>query len=107
MITTAVKAMQYDFGIALTGTPVENTWNDLWSIMDFVAPGKLGSLKNFHQKYQGKIKNIKHNREELNVLGEKLQQEIQPVFLRRLKKDIFVNCKLKLNTPNQEALPIA
>ena len=105
MITTAVKAMQYDFGIALTGTPVENTWNDLWSIMDFVAPGKLGSLKNFHQKYQGKIKNIKHNREELNVLGEKLQQEIQPVFLRRLKKDILNDLPEKKIIKLEEPMP--
>lgn len=87
MITTAVKAMQYDFAIALTGTPVENTWNDLWSIMDFVAPGKLGSLKQFHQKYQGKIKKAK--KELIVTLGEKLQQELFPVFLRRLKSDIL------------------
>lgn len=106
MVTTAVKAMQYDFGIALTGTPVENTWNDLWSIMDFVAPGKLGSLKDFHQKYQGKIKSVKHDRKELNILGEKLQQDIQPVFLRRLKKDILNDLPEKRIIKLEEPMPL-
>ena len=43
--SVAARAMNCDFGLALTGTPVENSWTDLWTIMDFVEPGKLESLK--------------------------------------------------------------
>lgn len=105
MVTTAVKAMKYDFGIALTGTPVENTWNDLWSIMDFVEPGKLGSLKVFHQKYQSKIKGIQKNKAALNELGERLQNELQPVFIRRLKKDILDDLPQKNIIKLEAAMP--
>jgi len=56
MVTTAVKAMKYDFGLSLTGTPVENSWVDLWSIMDFVQPGHLGSLKEFAK--EGAVKSF-------------------------------------------------
>lgn len=105
MVTNAVKAMQYDFGIALTGTPVENTWNDLWSIMDFAAPGRLGSLKEFNQKYQSKIKNVQHNKEALNSLGEQLQQDLQPIFMRRLKKDILDGLPKKRIIKLEEPMP--
>ena len=39
--------MKYQFRLAMTGTPVENSLEELWSIMDFVQPGGLGSLKQF------------------------------------------------------------
>lgn len=87
MIASAVKFMNYDFGIALSGTPVENTWIDLWSIMDFVAPGKLGDLKEFNQNYQSRLNEIKDDINSLKALGKQLQNKLNPVFLRRLKKD--------------------
>lgn len=87
MISLAIKAMNYEFGIALTGTPVENTWVDLWSIMDFVSPGKLKSLREFYQSYQRPIEKIKDNAKELSALGGNLKSALEPLFLRRLKKD--------------------
>ncbi len=39
----ALRAMNYDFGLALTGTPIENTWRDLWTLCDFSVPGRLGT----------------------------------------------------------------
>lgn len=47
----AVKAMNADFRIGLTGTPIENTALDLWTIMDLLAPGSLGSGADFRQRY--------------------------------------------------------
>lgn len=48
----AVAAMNADFRLGLTGTPVENTASDLWVIMDRIAPGCLGhSLRDFKQRY--------------------------------------------------------
>lgn len=87
MVSMATKAMQYDFGIALTGTPVENSWIDLWSIMDFVVPGKLKSLKEFTQTYQTPLAHMNDNIDGLEKLGNRLKNELNPVFLRRLKKD--------------------
>ena len=45
--TRAVKKLEARARIALTGTPVENRLSDLWSILDFVSPGLLGSAKEF------------------------------------------------------------
>ena len=54
--TCAIKGMKYDFAVTLSGTPVENTWIDLWSIMDFAQPGKLGNFKWFKEEYHNKLK---------------------------------------------------
>lgn len=87
MVSLATRAMKYDFGIALTGTPVENTWVDLWTIMDFVSPGRLRSLKEFYQVYEKPIEHIKEDSKALETLGKKLQQNLSPLFLRRLKTE--------------------
>ncbi|AOM83537.1 DEAD/DEAH box helicase [Salisediminibacterium beveridgei] len=47
----ALKAMKAKRRLAMTGTPVENSLSELWSIMDFVQPGLLGSLNEFKAKY--------------------------------------------------------
>ena len=89
LITLAIKAMKYDFGLCLTGTPIENTWIDLWSIMDFAAPGyNLGSLSEFKKNYVNKLK--KHSKDEAYIkqLGQSLNNELKPLFKRRLKKTL-------------------
>ena len=88
LICNTAKAMKYDFAVALTGTPVENAWIDLWSIMDFVVPGKLGSLREFNSQYQNRLKSVKNNSKELKKLGGQLEEQLKPVFLRRQKKII-------------------
>lgn len=52
MVSWSAKAMQSDFALALTGTPVENRPVDMWCIVDTVRPGELGSLKEFSSKYE-------------------------------------------------------
>lgn len=47
----AAGSMNTDFCIGLTGTPIENTTVDLWAIMDRIAPGALGTLKEFRERY--------------------------------------------------------
>lgn len=84
--TQALKAMKYDFAICLSGTPVENSWIDLWSIMDFVQPGKLGSFSWFNDNYQKNLKANRYNAEVIKTLGTDLQAKLEPLFLRRLKK---------------------
>lgn len=84
--TQALKAMKYDFTVCLSGTPVENSWIDLWSIMDFVQPGKLGSFSWFNDNYQKKLKSNRYDAEVIKTLGTDLQAKLEPLFLRRLKK---------------------
>ena len=84
-ITKALKAMKYDYAICLSGTPVENSWVDLWSIMDFVQPGKLRDLKWFKTHYVNAVDDS--DLSSLTTLGQKLKRNLAPLFLRRMKKD--------------------
>src|SRR5207237_2479960 len=52
LVTDAAKAVNADLTLAVTGTPVENRLADLWSIVDTVEPGRLGSLKEFVGTYE-------------------------------------------------------
>lgn len=99
LITNAVKSMKYDFAIAITGTPVENAWVDLWSIMDFVEPGRLRDLKNFCNTYQNQLKKLHGDMAGQEALGKKLEQELQPIFLRRQKTDYLEGL------PHKEVIP--
>ena len=47
----AARSLQADYRIALTGTPVENNVGDLWSIMEFLNPGFLGSRADFQRSF--------------------------------------------------------
>lgn len=86
-VTKAIKAMKYDYTVCLSGTPVENSWVDLWSIMDFVQPAKLGDLKTFKGKYISYLKEMDNDEKTIGRLGEQLKSELDPLFLRRMKKD--------------------
>jgi SNF2 family DNA or RNA helicase len=48
--TQSAKAMRAHFVLGLTGTPVENRVEDLWCVMDRIAPGYLGDMKSFSGK---------------------------------------------------------
>lgn len=105
----AVKGMNTACRIALTGTPVENRLSELWSIVDFVQPGLLGSYKAFRQTYEAPIE--KHDAD-YNRITEQLVQKISPVFLRRTKESVLADqlppkteqsSAISLN-PNQDSL---
>ena len=72
--TKAVKALQSKNRLALTGTPIENTLGDLWSLFDFLNPGLLGTKKEFTNL--AKSKDL-----------SRIRQVISPYILRRLKTD--------------------
>lgn len=69
--------------LVLTGTPVENTINDLWSQMEFVNPGMLGSYSYFQKKF---VVPIEKNNDEETM--NKLQKMISPFILRRTKEQV-------------------
>ncbi|HVB73791.1 MAG TPA: SNF2-related protein, partial [Ktedonobacteraceae bacterium] len=80
--TQAIKSINGAHKIALTGTPVENRLSELWSIMEFLNPGYLGSATDFSQKFAVPIERY-HNADR----AETLKRVIQPFVLRRLKTD--------------------
>ena len=82
--TRALKTLNSDTKIALTGTPIENSIIELWSIFDFIMPGFLSSLTKFKSKYQ-----FKEFDEEASMMLEALNKIISPFILRRKKKDVI------------------
>lgn len=84
-VTLALKAMKYDYAVCLSGTPVENSWTDLWSIMDFAQPGLLGELKEFRDRYVTPL----HGSDAAAIerLGSDLKKRLNPLFMRRMKHD--------------------
>ncbi|TFB13568.1 DEAD/DEAH box helicase [Filobacillus milosensis] len=82
-----IKALKNKGRIALTGTPVENNLTELWSIVDFVQPGLLGSLNEFKKKYESAIK----NGESYDHIQSRLEEEMKLVFKRRTKKGELEN----------------
>jgi SNF2 family DNA or RNA helicase len=78
--TRAVKQLQADGRIALTGTPVENRLGDLWSLFDFLNPGLLGGAQQFGRIAKGLA-------QDLDRSYAPLRQLVQPYILRRLKTD--------------------
>ena len=78
----AARSLGADYRIALTGTPVENNVGDLWSIMEFLNPGFLGSQSEFKRKFFVPIQ-----AERDASAAERLKRVTGPFILRRLKTD--------------------
>ncbi|WP_346017013.1 DEAD/DEAH box helicase [Pseudenhygromyxa sp. WMMC2535] len=81
-VARAAYRLQAKFRVALTGTPVENHLDDLWSQFHFLQPGLLGGRSQFNDRY---VKPI--------ALGDptatgRLRQRIRPFVLRRLKSEV-------------------
>jgi SNF2 family DNA or RNA helicase len=79
----AVSELQSEHKIVLTGTPVENSLIDLWSQVNFVNPGLLGSLSFFKQNF---VQPIERGKDE--VRENKLKELINPFILRRTKQEV-------------------
>lgn len=82
---TAVKKVQAHQKLVLSGTPIENSVTDLWSIMDFLMPGYLGNHKAFRENYELPIQNGGPDAELALI---RLRRKLHPFLLRRLKKDV-------------------
>ncbi|MDF1558305.1 MAG: SNF2-related protein [ANME-2 cluster archaeon] len=78
----AVRKIKSDYRVALTGTPVENRLSELWSIMEFLNPGYLGSAEGFRRGFAMPIE--RYNDQEA---GMKLRNIVSPFILRCLKTD--------------------
>lgn len=80
----AVKLINAETKFALTGTPIENSLSELWSIFDFIMPGYLYKYKKFKELYEIPI--IKNQDEEKM---NKLKKQIEPFILRRTKSEVL------------------
>ena len=80
----AIKEIKSEIRFALTGTPIENSLSELWSIFDFIMPGYLYSYRKFKELYEMPI--IKEN-DETSI--KKLKMLIEPFILRRTKKEVL------------------
>ena len=89
-ISKAVKSLNTNIKFALTGTPIENSLLELWSIFDFIMPGYLASKDKFQSLY-----NIKELDKEDNNLN-RLNTQISYFILRRKKKDVVKDLPDKL-----------
>lgn len=87
----AVKSIRADYRLVLTGTPMENSVLDLWSIFDFLMPGYLGTAKDFRERYEMPI--VRDKDKEAQA---RLSRRLRPFILRRLKKDVAKELPEKL-----------
>jgi SNF2 family DNA or RNA helicase len=106
--TVALRSLTSTHRVALTGTPIENHLSELWSIMEMLNPGLLGSASSFRNRFAVPIEKLGDRKK-----SEQLRQMIRPFVLRRLKSDPLVACDLpeKMDmrvycnlTPEQAAL---
>jgi len=102
----AVKAVRAKHRLVLTGTPLENSVLDLWSIFDFLMPGYLGTAKDFRERYELPIAKEKNAEAQA-----RLARRLRPFMLRRLKRDVAADLPAKLEqvsfcelTPDQRGV---
>lgn len=79
----SVKQLAANFRLVMTGTPLENSLDDLWSLFDFLMPGFLGSHDRFVQTY------LRSSNRGMEKVFEGLKKRIAPFVLRRMKQDVL------------------
>jgi len=88
-VARAVRALTPPERIALTGTPIENSVADIWSIEEFLNPGFLGPRKEFTDRFVKPLKLDPHA-----AAGARLKHALEPFVLRRLKTDPGIAAEL-------------
>lgn len=80
----AVKALCAQYRLALTGTPIENSLAELWSIFDFLMPGYLYHYSQFRKRFEVPI--VRQNDADAS---QRLQAMVAPFVLRRMKQEVL------------------
>lgn len=93
----AVRELEAEFKVALTGTPVENRLTELWSILDFLNPGYLGQRNFFQRRFAIPIERYGDT-----TSLQTLRSLTQPFILRRLKTDRSIIQDL----PEKQEMPV-
>jgi len=94
----AIKTIPARHKIALTGTPIQNKLEELWSLFDFAMPGFLDSRGAFRRRY------TINNRVEWPIVNEHLIPRIRPFVLRRLKSAVARDLPEKIIVERQVPL---
>lgn len=89
----AIKNINAETRYALTGTPIENSLSELWSIFDFIMPGYLFGYRKFKEMYETPIV-----RDADEYATNKLKKLIEPFVLRRIKKEVLTELPDKMIT---------
>jgi SNF2 family DNA or RNA helicase len=97
-------ALQADFKLVTTGTPLENHLGELWNLFRFINPGLLGSLERFNRRFAVPIE-----RDQDRDARQRLKRLIQPFLLRRTKAQVLdelpprTEIELRVELGEQEA----
>jgi SNF2 family DNA or RNA helicase len=94
--TAAVKSLPRRVSLAVTGTPVENRLEDLWSITDFVLPGMLGTRREFLAHF-----------EDTATDAQRLGPLVSPILLRRLVSEVADDLPPRIDIPQPLRLDLA
>lgn len=86
--TRSVKSIPRRVSLAMTGTPMENRLTDLWSIMDFVAPGYLGTVEEFAARYSDSVDG-----------AQSVEPMVSPLMLRRRVADVAKDLPERIDIP--------
>ena len=84
----AVMALQGEFRMVATGTPLENHLGELWNLFRFINPGLLGTSDQFQLRFAGPIEKAQDKRAEASA-RIRLRRLIQPFILRRTKAQVL------------------
>ncbi|KAL4240937.1 btaf1 RNA polymerase II [Mactra antiquata] len=101
-ISKAVKQLNCNHRLILSGTPIQNNVLDLWSLFDFLVPGFLGTEKQFQARYGKPIlasreaKSSSKEQEAGALAMETLHRQVLPFILRRLKEDVLKDLPPKI-----------
>lgn len=84
MSARSVKKINAEHKFALTGTPIENSLMELWSIFDFIMPGYLYSAHEFRSRYETPL--VKDGD---SMTADSFRARIKPFMMRRMKQDVL------------------
>ncbi|MGH9007300.1 MAG: SNF2-related protein [Acidimicrobiales bacterium] len=99
--THSVRSIPAERRIAMTGTQVENRLSELWSIMEFLNPGILGSERRFRERFADPIERGGDDK-----VATRLRQVTGPFILRRLKNDRTIIADLPEKLEMKEFCPL-
>lgn len=81
----------------LTGTPVQNTGDEIWTLLNFIDPKKYGSFYKFIEKhFQGEWNGYSYEINDSPTYPEAFKAELKPFFIRRLKEDVLTELPEKV-----------
>ena len=90
LVKKATSKLESTVNFALTGTPIENSIMELWSIFDFILPGYLDNITKFRKKY----KNSLNNPDSKKIFN--LKNIVSPFILRRTKDEVLTELPEKV-----------